>query len=151
MTQASIATSAVVGAPRLLMRLEGLAALTAMAFLVARFDLAEALGVNWIVLALIFFAPDLSMAGYLAGPRIGGAVYNAAHTYVAPFLLAALGCALPSTVALALAALWVGHIGLDRLLGYGLKYSTGFGDTHLGRIGRTAVSPPAPSGDRTRP
>jgi Domain of unknown function (DUF4260) len=28
------------------------------------------------------------------------------------------------------------HIGLDRALGYGLKYSTAFGDTHLGRTGR---------------
>jgi hypothetical protein len=29
------------------------------------------------------------------------------------------------------------HIGIDRALGYGLKYSTGFGFTHLGRIGKT--------------
>jgi hypothetical protein len=25
---------------------------------------------------------------------------------------------------------------MDRLFGYGLKYDSGFGDTHLGRIGR---------------
>ena len=38
----------------------------------------------------------------------------------------------------ALALIWIAHIGLDRALGYGLKYATGFGDTHLGRIGRAA-------------
>jgi Domain of unknown function (DUF4260) len=27
-------------------------------------------------------------------------------------------------------------VGIDRLAGYGLKHPTGFGDTHLGRIGR---------------
>ena len=29
-----------------------------------------------------------------------------------------------------------GSIGIDRALGYGLKFPTAFGDTHLGRIGR---------------
>ena len=28
------------------------------------------------------------------------------------------------------------HTGMDRAVGYGLKYPTGFSDTHLGRIGR---------------
>ena len=26
------------------------------------------------------------------------------------------------------------HIGVDRLLGYGLEYPTAFGDTHLQRV-----------------
>ena len=26
---------------------------------------------------------------------------------------------------------WVGHIGADRLVGYGLKFESGFKDTHL--------------------
>lgn len=33
--------------------------------------------------------------------------------------------------------IWSAHIGFDRALGYGLKYASGFGATHLGRIGRT--------------
>ena len=33
-------------------------------------------------------------------------------------------------------AVLVGHTGMDRLAGYGLKYPTSFSDTHLGRIGR---------------
>jgi hypothetical protein len=31
------------------------------------------------------------------------------------------------------------HIGIDRALGYGLKYSAGFGFTHLGRIGKVTA------------
>ena len=33
-------------------------------------------------------------------------------------------------------AILVAHAGMDRLAGYGLKYPTAFGDTHLGWIGR---------------
>ena len=43
---------------------------------------------------------------------------------------------LASPVALALGLIWIAHIGMDRMLGYGLKYASGFGDTHLGRIGQ---------------
>jgi hypothetical protein len=32
--------------------------------------------------------------------------------------------------------IWASHIAFDRLVGYGLKYPTQFGDTHLGAIGR---------------
>jgi hypothetical protein len=31
--------------------------------------------------------------------------------------------------------IWIGHIGFDRVLGYGLKYPTAFRDTHLGQLG----------------
>jgi hypothetical protein len=40
---------------------------------------------------------------------------------------------------LGIAAIWAAHIGFDRMLGYGLKYSSSFNDTHLGRIGRQAA------------
>ena len=41
-----------------------------------------------------------------------------------------------SELQLALALIWLAHIGFDRLLGYGLKSTEGFGFTHLGRIGK---------------
>lgn len=47
--------------------------------------------------------------------------------------LAGVGLWLDSTVAVQVAAIWAGHIGADRALGYGLKFPTGFTDTHLGR------------------
>jgi hypothetical protein len=32
------------------------------------------------------------------------------------------------------AAVWVAHVGMDRLMGYGLKYEEGFRSTHLDRV-----------------
>jgi hypothetical protein len=93
-------------------------------------------GYSWPVFALFLLAPDLSMLGYLAGPRAGAAAYNLFHTYVLALALTLAGFfgALPALTAAGL--ILIAHIGLDRALGYGLKYSTAFGDTHLGRSGR---------------
>jgi len=90
----------------------------------------------WLLFAVLILAPDLSMLGYLRGPRLGAAVYNLGHTWLLPGVLAAVGILAGLSFALAVAVIWFGHIGVDRLLGYGLKLSTGFQDTHLGRIGR---------------
>ncbi|KRW97331.1 DUF4260 domain-containing protein [Paracoccus sp. MKU1] len=84
----------------------------------------------------ILLAPDLTMAGYLAGPRLGAALYNLGHLYAPAFLLMVLGVALGSTGLIAGGGLWLAHVGFDRALGYGLKLPSGFRDTHLGRIGR---------------
>jgi hypothetical protein len=32
------------------------------------------------------------------------------------------------------ALIWINHIAVDRLLGYGLKYPAGFKFTHLGKL-----------------
>jgi Domain of unknown function (DUF4260)/Transposase domain (DUF772) len=45
--------------------------------------------------------------------------------------------------------IWCAHIGFDRALGYGLKYSAGFGFTHLGLIGPFTKT--APNQDRENP
>ena len=90
----------------------------------------------WWAAVLLFFAPDLSFAGYLAGPRVGAVIYNVVHIYAFGIVIGALGLILSVPVMMALGALWLAHSGLDRALGYGLKLSTGFQDTHLGRIGR---------------
>lgn len=78
------------------------------------------------------------MIGYLAGPRIGAASYNAAHTTVFPLLLLAASLGLGNAMAAGLALVWLAHIGLDRAVGYGLKYVSGFNDTHLGPLGRAS-------------
>lgn len=76
------------------------------------------------------------MAGYLANPRVGAFTYNLVHNWALG--LAVLGLAVATeSLPLALAgAVLVAHVGMDRALGYGLKLSTSFQDTHLGRIGR---------------
>ena len=119
----------VAGAPRTVLRLEGAAALAGASVAYA------SLGGKWSVFALLFLLLDLSMLGYLAGPRVGAACYNAAHTYLGPALLAVLGATSGVHGLLSVACIWAAHVGFDRLLGYGLKYGTSFGDTHLGRVG----------------
>ena len=113
----------------LLLRLEALAAVV---FGVTAYAM---LGQSWIVFAVLFFVPDLFMAGYLVSPRVGAWSYNLVHTYVTPALVAASGFVF-GPIAFGIAAIWVAHIGMDRMLGYGLKKETGFQDTHLGRIGK---------------
>jgi hypothetical protein len=91
-------------------------------------------GHSWVVFAALFFLPDISFTAYLAGPRVGAAVYNVAHSHVGPLLLAVV--LLTTGVTLGSALIWAAHVGFDRTLGYGLKYPTAFADTHLGRIGK---------------
>ena len=93
------------------------------------------LGTPWWLAVIVLAAPDLSIAAYAFGPRVGAAVYNAAHTYLGPAVLASVGLVAGSMTTATVGALWALHIGADRALGFGLKYSTGFGETHLGRIG----------------
>ena len=118
------------GGVRALLRLEG-----ALVFGVALAAYAQ-FGAGWGVFALWLLAPDLSLLGYLAGPRVGAALYNAAHSYAGPALLLALGLFAAQPWAVAGSLVWLTHIGLDRALGYGLKYAAGFAFTHLGRIGK---------------
>lgn len=91
-------------------------------------------GYSWMTFAALFLVPDVSFAGYLAGPRAGAVTYNLAHSYIGPLMVAVAAPATGATLMLPL--IWAAHLGFDRMLGYGLKYPTAFGDTHLGRIGR---------------
>ncbi|MDP1740607.1 DUF4260 domain-containing protein [Polaromonas sp.] len=119
------------GGVRTLLRLEGLAALTLALAAYAQF------GAGWGWFALLFLLPDLSFAAYLAGPRWGAAAYNAAHSYLGALALLAAGVLVAMPGLLAVGLVWCAHIGFDRTLGYGLKYSEGFGLTHLGCIGQS--------------
>ena len=112
---------------RLLLRAEGAVAL------LLSLAAYNALGYSWWLFALTLLAPDLAMLGYLRDPATGALVYNLAHTYLAPFILALVGYVGGLPVLVALAAVWAAHIGLDRLLAFGLKYPTAFQNTHLSR------------------
>lgn len=121
---------------RILLRLEALAlALVSVIFYAHN-------GTSWILFAALWIAPDLSMLGYLRNSCWGARLYNAAHTYVVPAALAAIGWLLHNQLSLALALIWINHITTDRLLGYGLKYAEGFGVTHLGRLGKPRPATP---------
>jgi hypothetical protein len=115
----------------LLLRLEGLGVAVISALLYVR------TGASWWLFATLWLAPDLSMLGYLTGrPCRGARIYNAFHTYVLPGVLALAALIAHANAVLPVALIWINHIGVDRLLGFGLKYSDGFAFTHLGRLGR---------------
>ncbi len=113
--------------PRVLLRLEG-GVLAAAALVVY-------LHLDYSVLALIalLVSVDLSLLGFLAGPRVGTLTYNVAHTTAFPLALGAIGVLADGGVAVQVALAWLAHIGIDRALGLGLKYPSGFKDTHLQR------------------
>ena len=119
-------------AVRSILRLEGLAAAAISLVLYAQS------GASWWLFAGLWLAPDLSMLGYLSRPCRGARVYNAVHSYLAPATLAVMALLMHRAALLPFALIWVNHIGVDRLLGYGLKYPEGFGWTHLGRLGKRA-------------
>ena len=114
--------------PGRFLRLEGLAVLAAS--LVLYFDS----GFGWLLLVLLVLAPDLSMLGYLGSRALGAATYDVVHTYALPVALGTVGVIAGAELATQLALIWTAHIGMDRALGYGLKYPSGFKDTHLQRV-----------------
>lgn len=120
----------------IILRLEGLALALVCLWLFTLFHQ------SWWLFVVLVIAPDLAMLGYLAGPKVGAALYNAVHSWVlvvALFFLAwypGKGDTLWLSIPFALGV----HIGIDRALGFGLKHRTGFKDTHLGRLGGRAGS-----------
>lgn len=128
----------------ILLRLEG------AALLVAAILLNVHAGGSWRMAAALFFVPDLSLLAFLWGPRAGVLAYNATHSTLGGVGLAMGGALLGNALLLGLAAIWLGHVGFDRMLGYGLKHAASFHHTHLGVIGkarRTSVAVPAARGE----
>jgi Domain of unknown function (DUF4260) len=115
--------------PRFLLHAEGFAILS------VSFAAYHQLDGSWLLFFLLFLWPDLFMLGYLVNVRLGAALYNLVHTEVAPLFLGACAVFEDWHRLLLFAIIWMAHIGLDRMLGYGLKYPTFFNDTHFQRIG----------------
>ena len=78
-------------------------------------------GAPWHILVAVALAPDLSIIGYAAGPRVGAVIYNLAHTYATPGVLILFAWSFTSHILLGMGAVWAAHIAFDRMLGYGLK------------------------------
>jgi membrane-bound metal-dependent hydrolase YbcI (DUF457 family) len=116
------------GIVRHILRLEGLA------MFAATLAVYIMLHGSWLTFIILFLAPDLSFLAYLAGPVVGARVYNLLHALVLPLLLCVAGWAFYQPDLWKFATIWIAHIGFDRMLGYGLKYESGFKDTHLGQL-----------------
>lgn len=101
--------------PAALLRLEG------AAVLLAALIFYRQLGASWLLFALLLLFPDIAAVGYLAGGRLGAVCYNAMHTLSVPAILLLFGLVTATPLALTIATIWFAHIGMDRLVGYGLK------------------------------
>ena len=110
------------------LRLESLAIIAVTLVAYAWYDF------SWLLLVVLFLVPDLSALGYLLGNSIGATMYNVVHTYTTPLIFGALALIIGWNFGLQLALIWVLHIAVDRLVGYGLKYGDGFKETHLSRV-----------------
>lgn len=114
--------------PNLWLRLEGLAVLVTAVVLFGQTEM------SWWLFVLLLLAPDLAMVGYLLNPRVGALVYNLFHNYA--IVLVVLGVATYGgpTWLWAVGLIWLAHIGMDRLVGYGFKYGDQFKHTHLDEV-----------------
>ena len=106
--------------PPTLVRIEG-AVMLALSILLYGLE-----GESWLLFVVLFLVPDLSMLGYLGGPRIGAVSYNLFYTHAPPGMLAAFGLLAGSSLLVSVALVWFSHIGFDRMVGFGLKYPTNF-------------------------
>lgn len=113
---------------KILLHLEGLAVLLLSLYYYNYFQF------SWILFFVLLLVPDVSMIGYLVNERIGAIFYNIMHTYSLAILIIISGLLLSNSLVLAIGLILATHIGMDRMIGYGLKYSTSFKDTHLNRI-----------------
>ena len=111
--------------PRALLHLEGAAVLLLATAAFFR------LGYPWWWFLLLMIAPDLSLLALAAGPRVGALVYNAAHTMVGPLVVLGVGWWLGAPLAVAVGLGWLAHLGMDRMVGYGLRYADSEKRTHF--------------------
>ncbi len=118
--------------------MKNLTRLEELFFAILAFYLFTLLPIPWWWFFALLLAPDLSMAGYLLGPRAGAIVYNAVHHRAVSIALYALGGLLGVAWLQGAALIIFAHSSLDRVMGYGLKYADSFQHTHLGMIGRSA-------------
>lgn len=114
--------------PHILLRLEGTAVFAATLIAYGQNEF------SWWMFILLLLTPDLAALGYLHSEAIGSLCYNIAHTYVLPIALGLFALLLNFELGFQLAIIWLAHIGLDRMVGYGLKYPNGFKQTHFNKV-----------------
>lgn len=128
MTTQTLSDGAVNGAVRTWLKAEGLCVLILSVLLYWRSESSW-----WMFIALLLI-PDLAMLPYLLNPKVGSLSYNIVHSYLLPLGMATVAIAIYRVGILPFLCIWTAHIGMDRFLGYGLKYSRSFGSTHLGAL-----------------
>ena len=114
--------------PKWLLRLEGLAVLLVSLYVYALFDY------SWMLFFLFILAPDLSALGFLISQRVGAISYNIFHTYLVVWPFIFIGSIWANDWLLMIGLIFASHIGMDRILGYGLRYSNTMKESHLSKL-----------------
>lgn len=122
---------------KLILKIEE-ALMTAVALYALSF---HSLGLSAWVWVILFFLVDLSMLGYLANARIGAVIYNIFHHKGFALIILSIGYFIQSELLLATGLVLFAHASFDRIWGYGLKFETGFKDTHLGSSNQKRMAP----------
>ena len=114
--------------PNILLRLEGTAVSLAALYFYNQQGFT-----GWAFWALLLW-PDIAILGYLVNKQTGAVLYNLLHTYAFPILVGTLSVLFSTPIGLQISIIWIAHIGMDRIVGYGLKYMDDFKSTHLARV-----------------
>lgn len=115
---------------RTILKLEEAAMFAAAIFAFSRLSFA------WWWFPLLILAPDIGMIGYLINDKVGAFTYNLFHHKGLALVVFVAGLASKNEILQLTGIILFGHSSMDRMFGYGLKYSTGFKNTHLGMIGK---------------
>jgi hypothetical protein len=83
---------------------------------------------------LLWLVTDISMVGYLKDKKAGAISYNLVHNYILGLLVTFLGLWQNNNFVVSLGVILISHVGLDRFLGFGLKYPSNFKDSHIQKL-----------------
>lgn len=91
---------------------------------------------SWWWFPALLLLPDASMISYAFGNKVGAIFYNIFHHQGIAVMVYLSGIYLDNEVLQLIGIIFFAHSVMDRFFGYGLKYFSGFKDTHLGKMGQ---------------
>jgi hypothetical protein len=121
--------------PKIILKLESLA-MVIFAGLIY-YQMNEFMYLNFsrfYLIILVWLSIDISMAGYLVNKKLGAFTYNLIHNYALSLVFLITGAFFQNFDVISIGLILMIHVGIDRLLGFGLKYSSGFKDTHIQKV-----------------
>lgn len=107
-----------------------------IAMLLLSIYLFQSLTYDWWWYLVLFLLPDLGFIGYVFSTKIGAFTYNLLHHKALAIGVYFIGVFTENEFLELIGIVFFGHSAFDRILGYGLKFSDSFNNTHLGKIGR---------------
>ena len=114
--------------PALLLRLES------AAILIGAIALYADAGWSWLAFVGLLIAPDISLLALAVNDRLGAVLYDVVHNYTLPVALGVVSLLADASLGVQIATVWIAHIGMDRQIGYGLRYPSNSKETHLQRL-----------------